>query len=321
MFGKSIIKLIGLIFAGAIALAGGAELLASVVGVVLAFRSGNPLPLLFVGILTIILLRIVKKQTEETPIKMILNIVAYAATGYLVVVAFVIALPYGLVASVVTAITTSVVISFIGDPSSILSQIQDYLPSTLGGPINGLSKRVVHTGDGSTFTVNSTHSVIVINSDHRDKVVELMRERSLLPISLTHFEDLDVLFISKDGDRSMFERVNSLLNSYGIETKGPVPALLAEAIQMLPIIDEQNGLLMKEYRLATDEKTILELLSLWPTRMTVFPTENGLRVLVPDMEVMGFNVEPLKLGHESEVLLHRDFRSIVEVKESVESSA
>ena len=321
MFGKSIIKLIGLIFAGAIALAGGAELLASVVGVVLAFRSGNPFPLILLVIVTIILLRIVKKQTEETPIKMILNIVAYAATGYLVVVAFVIALPYGLVASVVTAIATSVVISLIGDPSSILSQIQDYLPSTIGGPINGLSKRVVQAGDGSTFTVNSANSVIVIKSEHRDKVVELMRDRSLLRISLTHFEELDVLFISREGGRSMFERVNSLLTSYGIETKGSIPTLLAEAIQMLPIIDEQNGLLMKEYRLAADEKTINDLLSLWPTRMTIFPTEYGLRVLVPDMEVMGFNVEPLKLGHESEVLLHRDFTSIVEVKDSVESSA
>ncbi|MGD9396731.1 MAG: hypothetical protein PVJ05_09910, partial [Candidatus Thorarchaeota archaeon] len=190
-----------------------------------------------------------------------------------------------------------------------------------GEPINGLSKRVVQTGNGSTFTVNSTNNVVVINSGQRDKVVELMRERSLLPISLTHFEDLDVLFISRVGDRSMFERVNSLLNSNGIETKGPVPALLAEAIQMLPIIDEQNGLLMKEYRLATDEKTINDLLSLWPTRMTIFPTEQGLRILVPDMEVIGFNVEPLKLGHESEVLLYRDFTSIVEVKESVESSA
>ncbi|MHA2081879.1 MAG: hypothetical protein ACW99H_12125, partial [Candidatus Thorarchaeota archaeon] len=280
MFGKSIIKLIGLIFAGAIALAGGAELLASVVGVVLAFRAGNPFPLLLVGIVTIILLRVVKKQTEETPVKMILNIVAYAATGYLVVVAFVVALPYGLMASIVTAIATSVVISFIGDPSSILSQVQNYVPSTLGGSINGLPKRVVQTEDGSSFTVNFTNSVIVINPDHRDKVVDLMRDRSLLPTSLTHFEDLDVLFISNEGDRTMFERVNSLLNSYGIETKGPVPALLAEALQMLPIIDEQNGLSMKEYRLAKDEKTISDLLSLWPARMTIFPTEQGLRVLV-----------------------------------------
>jgi len=116
VFGKSIIKLIGLIFAGAIALAGGAELLASVVAVVVAFRAGNPFPLFLVGFVTIVLLRVVKKQTEDTPVKMILNIVAYAATGYLVVVAFVVALPFGLVASIATAIVTSVIVSFIGDP-------------------------------------------------------------------------------------------------------------------------------------------------------------------------------------------------------------
>lgn len=321
MFGKGIIKLIGLVFAGAIALAGGAELLASVVGVVLAFRAGNPFPLVLVCIVTVVLLRIVKKQEEETPVKMILNIVAYAATGYIVVVAFVIALPYGLVASIGAAITTSVVISFIGDPSSLMVHFQEFLPSSFGDPINGLSKRVVQTGDGSSFTINSTNSITVINSDHRDKVVELMRDRSLLPISLTHFEDIDVLFISTGKDRSLFDRVGSILGSYGIESKGPAPALLAEAIQMIPIIDEQNGLLMKEYRLAKDEKTIESLLSLWPVRMTIFPTELGLRVLVPEYEVTGLNVEQLKQGYESEVLLNRDFASIREVMESVESAA
>ena len=321
MFGKSIIKLIGLVFAGAIALAGGAELLASVVAVVFAFRLGNPFPLVIVGIVTIVLLRIVKNQTEETPVKMILNIVAYAATGYLVVVAFVIALPYGIVTSIATAITTSVIVSFIGDPSSLMGQFQEFLPTSLGGPISNLSKRVVQTGDGSSFTVNSSNSIINIDPDHRDKVVELMRKRALLPISLTHFEDLDVLFITNKRDRSMFDRVNTLLSTYGIETKGPAPALLSEAVQMIPIIDEQNGLMMKDYRLVRDEKTVEDLLSLWPVRMTIFPTEGGLMVLVPEMEVTGLIVELLKQGYESEVLLHRNFATIKEVKESVESAA
>ncbi len=321
MFGKSIIKLIGLVFAGAIALAGGAELLASVVAVVIAFRMGNPFPLIIVGIVTVVLLRVVKKQTEETPVKMILNIVAYAATGYLVVVAFVVALPYGIVASIATAISTSVVVSFIGDPSSLMGQFQEFLPSSVGGPISNLSKRVVQTGDGSSFTVNSSNSVIVINPDHRDRVVELMRNRSLLPISLTHFEDLDVLFITNKRDPSMFDQVNTLLSTYGIETKGPAPSLLSEAIQMIPIIDEQNGLMMKEYRLAREEKTVENLLTLWPVRMTILPSERGLMILVPEMEVIGLNVEPIKQGYESEVLLHRNFTTIREVMESVESAA
>jgi hypothetical protein len=321
VFGKGIIKLIGLIFAGAIALAGGAELLASVVAVVLAFRAGNPFPLLLVGIVTIVLLRVVKRLTEDTPVKMILNIVSYAATGYLVVVAFVVALPFGLVASIATAITTSVIVSFIGDPSSLMVQVQEFLPQSHMNPISNLSKRVVQTGDGSTFIVNSSNSIIVINSDYRNRVVELMRTRSRLPISLTHFEDLDVLFIATDRDRSMFDRVSTLLRAHEIETKGPTPALLAEAIQMIPIIDEQNGLMMKGYRITKDEKTVENLLSLWPVRMTIFPTEGGLKVLVPEHEATGLNVEPLKQGYESEVLLQRNFTSIREVVESVESSA
>ena len=321
MFGKSIIKVIGLVIAGSIALAGGAELLASVVGVVIAFRTGNPFPLIAIVLVTIALLRLVKSQKEETSVKMILNIVGYAATGYLVVVAFVIALPYGLVASIATAVTTSIVISFVGNPSSLTNQFKDVLPTAFGDSIHGLSKRVVRTGDGSSFTVNSTNTVIIVNSEHRNKVVDLMRDRLLLPISLTHFEDLDVLFVSTGKNHSMFERVNSLLEAYGIETMNPMPTLLSEAIQMIPLIDEQNGLAMREYRLARDEKTIEKLLARWPTRMTVFPTESGLRILVPDMEVIGYNVEPLRQGYESEVLLHRDFTSTQEVKESVESTA
>ncbi|MHA2160630.1 MAG: hypothetical protein ACXABE_17180, partial [Candidatus Thorarchaeota archaeon] len=101
MLGKGLIKIIGFIIAGAIALAAGAELLASVVSVVLSFRGGNPFPLISIVIITVVLIRLVQRRSEETPVKMILNIAAYAATGYVAVVAFVIGLPYGLVAGVV----------------------------------------------------------------------------------------------------------------------------------------------------------------------------------------------------------------------------
>jgi hypothetical protein len=317
VFGKSIIKLIGLLFAGAIAIAGGAELLVSVVGVVIAFRTGNPLPLILIISTTIVILRAVKTQKEETPTKLILNIVGYATTVYLMVVAFVIALPYGLFVSIAIAITTAILISFIGDPSTLLTQVRDYVPSTMR---QSVSRRVVQTGDGSTFTVNSSNTVIIINSEHRNKVVDLMRERLLLPISLTHFEELDVLFVSAGRNHSLFDRVISLLSAYGVETQGTASALLSEAIQMIPIIDQQNGLPMKEYRLARDEKTVQDLLLRWPSRMTIFPSEEGLRVLVPEMEVIGYNVEPLKKGFESDVLLYRDFTSTQGVRESIEST-
>jgi len=113
MIGKGITKLIGYAIAGAIALVAGTELLVSVVSVVLAFRMGNITPLLGVIILTVGLLLVVKRVSEESPTRLIMNILAYAASGYLAVVTFVIVLPYGLIFSGIAAGVTAGICSFI----------------------------------------------------------------------------------------------------------------------------------------------------------------------------------------------------------------
>ncbi len=319
MFGKGLIKIIGLIIAGAIALAAGAQLLASVVSVVLSFRNGNPFPLLGAILFTVVLLRLLQRQHEDTPAKLLLNIAAYAATGYVVVVAFVIALPYGLVASVLAAVFTSASCSILGNLSSVIKQIHEIIPgATLGTRIDGLTKRLVPVGDGTSFAVNAEHTVILVDHSQHDKVVKLMRDRPLLPISLSHFEECDTLFITTD-DIALVNRVYSLLNDVDIKTSA-APPLLAEAVQMIPIIDEQNGLPMHDYRLARDKKSVSDLLSTWPLRMIVFPSELEVMILVPDNVSTGLNVEKLKQGHESEILLNRNFTSLREVSLAVEST-
>ena len=320
MFGKGLIKIIGLIIAGAIALAAGSELLASVVTVVLAFRGGDPFPLVTVVLIVVVLLRLLQRQPEDTPVMMILNIAAYAATGYVVVVAFVIALPYGLVASVAASVIAVIGCSLMGNPSSLIKQIQEIIPgATLGTRLDGLSKRMVPVGNGTSFALNTAHNIILVDHAQSEKIIQLMRDRPLLPISLTHFEECDVLFITTE-DHSMLNRVSSLLAAVNIKTNGSPPSLLAEVIQMIPIIDEQNGLPMHDYRLAKDEKSVADLLSSWPLRMTVFPSESDVMILVPDDVSTGLNVEKLKQGYESEILLNRDFKILQEVVEPVENS-
>lgn len=318
VIGKGLIKIIGLIIAGAIALAAGAELLASVVSVVLSFRGGNPFPLTTVVIITVVLIRLLQRQIEETPVKMILNIAAYAAIGYVAVVAFVIGLPYGLIAAVVASVVAVIVCSIIGDPSSLFQQI-GFAGVSLGVRFDGLSKRMVPVGDGNSFALNAVHKVMLVDKSEGQKIVQLMRDRPLLPISLTHYEDCDVLFITT-GDDSMVERVGSLLASTGIDTNGSPAPLLTEALQMVPIIDEQNGFSMRNYMLARDEKSVSDLLSAWPIRMTVFPSESGILILVPDCVSTGLNVEKLTSGYESEILLNRDFTTLKEVVKPVEST-
>ncbi|MCK5264633.1 MAG: hypothetical protein KAR03_03415 [Candidatus Thorarchaeota archaeon] len=317
MLGKGMIKLIGYAVTGAIALIAGAELLASVVSIVLAFRLGNISPLLVVIVVTVVLLLLVNRVSEDSPTRLILNILGYASISYLVVVAFVIVLPYGLIFAGIAAGTTAGICSFIKDPGSLNIQFTQFISQMQNaGSLNGIRQRVIPVGDGESFKLNSSHNILLLEKDSREKIIQMMRDRPLLPVSLTCYVDCDVLFIS-----AKFDQVIDLINNLGIETKGHTSPLLAEAIQMIPIIDSQNGLEMETYRLARDEKSITELLSLAPTRMTVFPTISGLVVLVPDMDAPGLLVEQLEQGTEADVLLHRNYSLLEEVEKPVETAA
>ena len=322
IFGKGLIKLIGYAIAGAIALVAGAEILSSVISIVLSFRQGNISPLATVVIITIVLLLIVNRVSEDSPTRMILNILAYAATGYLAVVSFVLILPFGLVFSGIAAGATAAACSFVRDPSDILNQIHEFKSQIqTTGSLNGLSKRIIPVGDGDSFTLSSSHNILILEDGSRDQVIQLMRDRPLLPISLTHFVDCDVLFVSEGKTPGKYEQVMKLLKDLSIKTRGHTSQLLAEAIQMVPIIDSQNGMGMDNYRLARDEKSINDLLELAPVRMTVFPTIAGLRILVPDMDAPGLVMESLVEGKEIDVLLHRDYTLFEEGSKPVETAA
>jgi hypothetical protein len=319
LFGKGFMKIVGLAVGGAIALAAGAELLSSVVSIVLAFRFGNAMPLIIVVILTVGLILVTNHIPEETPSRTILKILSYAATCYLAVIAFVIALPYGLVMSIIAAGAVGVLSSTLGDQKMLFSQIKRSLESQ--NRANRLTARSIPIGDGQSFRLNKFHTIMLLESGVREKVVQLMKERPLLAISLTHYEECDALFVTEAEDPSKFDRVMKLLGDYDIVTRGFASALLAEAIQLVPILDSKNGLKFDDYRYTRDSQTIDTLLEQAPVRMTVFPSPQGLGVVVPDMEAPGMEVERLKHGHEANVLLHRNYSYLEEVDKQIESTA
>jgi hypothetical protein len=118
MFGKGVLRIIGLAVAGAMALAGGAQLLASVAIVVISFRSGDIVPLVLVIGTTMALIHLKRRLANHT-FSSIIGILAYAASGYLAVVAFVGMLPFGLLTSLVGAAVTIMVCSVMYDPSQL----------------------------------------------------------------------------------------------------------------------------------------------------------------------------------------------------------
>ena len=314
LLGKGLTKIIGLIVGGAIALAAGAQLLASVVSVVLSFRFGNIVPLVLVLAVTITVLLIANRIPEESSARVIIKILAYGATGYLAVVAFVIALPYGFLVSIVAAGAVGVLSSMLGEQKILWNNVKQSLQSQ--NRYNGYS-RSVPVGDGKSFRLNSFHNIVILDEGMREKLIQLMKERPLLPISLTHYEDCDVLFIAED----RYEQIMKLLKDSGIGMKGLASLLLSEAIQMIPILDSRNGLKFEDYRLTRDDATINSLLTLAPLRLTVFPSATGLGVLVPDMEAPGLNVERLKRGYEVDILLHRNYSHLEEAEKPSESTA
>jgi hypothetical protein len=283
---------------------------------------GDISPLVAVIFLTVSLLLIATRVSEESPTRLILNILAYAATGYLAVVAFVIMLPYGLVFSGIAAGVTAGLCSFVKEPSMLTSPLREFVSQIQSnGSLNGVTKRMIPVGDGDSFSLNMFHNVLILENGSRDKVIQMMRDRPLLPISLTHFVDCDVLFITENNNPAKFDQIMKLMKDLSIGTKKQTSQLLTEAIQMVPIIDSRNGLEMDDYRLARDEKSINDLLALAPVRMTVFPTTTGLRILVPDQDAPGLIVEQLEQGTEVDVLLHRDYTLLEEVEKPVETTA
>ncbi|MFW9956655.1 MAG: hypothetical protein ACFFCT_01175 [Candidatus Odinarchaeota archaeon] len=319
MFGKGLTKIISLAIAGAIALAAGAQLLASVVSVVLAFRFGNIIPLAIVVILTVGILLVANRIPEESTARTIIKILSYAVTGYLAVTAFVIALPYGLIVSIIAAGAVGVFSSIIGEQQTFWKHIRQSLQ--FENRFSGLPIRSVPVGNGTSFRLNSLHTIVILEEGTREKLVHLMKERPLLPISLTHYEDCDILFIAEENDPSRCDRIMKLLKESDIGIKDLASPLLAEAIQMVPILDSRNGLKFEDYRIARDDKTISSLLIQAPSRLTIIPSVNGLLILIPEFEAPGLNVDRLKHGCEAEVLLDRNYSHLKEAEKPIESPA
>ncbi len=322
MLGKGITKLIGYITLGAIILAIGAKLLSSVASIVLAFRIGNVFPFASVALITILLLLSISRLNENTSLYAILSIVGYAATGYLIVVVFMMTIPLGLLLSCITTGISAALCSILRNPK----QAQQYFGQAISqirisGVLNGQQKNHVRLRNGNSFALNASSTLLIIKKGSRDKLLQLMRERPLLPISYTHYVDCDILFIDENTSTSKTEKILELLLDYKIETKRIASSLLVEAIQMVPVLDSQHGLKIDDYRVTNDEVTITNLLQLSPPRLTIFPTKGGLCALIPEIDAPGLNVEPIRRGYENEVVLNRNFIHAREVEKQIETTA
>lgn len=311
MFGKSIFRLMVYALAGAVALFLGGQLLSSVASVVLAWRLGNIQPLLIVWGGTIIMLLIARRETKE-PLSLLLNVVSWACIVYTGVVMLFVVLPFGLIAAFLAMGGTIIGCSRMKEPGSITERFSGLLEpmGSFGHSIPILGRNSVSHGRFWTSIDKLNMKAIVLPNSMRGAVFDLLRERPLLPVSITRYEECDILIVRTEGEEKVLKQVQQALAEKGAERLQVLSLFMTNAILSLPLVEDDKGMTLKEYKMAVEESTVKKLLEIWPNRITVFPNRTGLRVVIRNDTAPGFDLEQLPRGREAHVLLGRDIAQL-----------
>jgi len=304
MFGKSIIRYA---IIGVVILFLGSQLLSSVTWVVFAWRLGNITPLVSVIAGTLLLLVLTRKQTSE-PVSTVLDVVSWACIIYVGVVVLFIAIPYGLVVALAGLGVTVLVFHNIKEPRGFTERFSSLLEpaGSLGQSIPMIGKTTI-TGSAAWSSINRLKmKAIVLPTSPRRTILDLLRERPLLPVSITRYEDCDIMIVRTEGEEKILQQVRDALSEKGVDDFLLLSPFMTNAVLGLPILEQEDGLALDDYMVATEEQTVDRLLEMWPNRITVFPNSNGLRVVIRNDSAPGFDLEELPQGTEARILLGRD---------------
>ncbi len=309
MFGGILWK--GIVFGMAVmlVLTVGTELLASVVSVVVSARRGDLIPIVTVFLGTLFISLILRRLKKHSPTKLLLSILVYGTIGYAAVVSFIAVLPWGLLPSLMSASMTILGFSVAATPTRFGAYRSQTKLRSLALRTDNPSGRITSSAIAAlSDALTEQARVVIIQEGDRDKVVQLMKERPLLPVSITRLADCyAVVVTSPNSDEVVFRRAIDTLSEFGISRVKRARHLLAEAILMLPLIDESYGFSMREYRVVRDDTTMTHVISQWPERLTIFATKEGLGALVPERAATGLKTEQLPRGLETDVVLFRNY--------------
>ena len=313
MLGKSVFRLISYAVAGAVAITLGSTLLSSVSSVVISFRFGNSFPLILVLAGTASLLLISKRITGTLP-KMILDILSWIANAYLSVIVFFVLLPFGLIIGIMGLAITITVVATIKDTKGLGEKVSQLLDQTsiLGSQIPLIGPSI--SGEQTSWW-NSLERVqlkaYLVPRLHRTRLVEILRERPYLPISITRYGDVDVLYVHFEFEPKIAEQIPIILSDLGVQDIQELSPFMTRALLTLPLIeDRESGKALVDYRVATAEQTVNRLIEIWPDRITIMPHKTGPIALVRSESAPGFEMNPLPRGREFSILLSHETEHI-----------
>jgi hypothetical protein len=306
MFGKTIMRMISYAVAGAIAVLLGGRLLTSVASVVIAWRLGNPIPLVVVGAGSAILV-LLSRSEASTLSGMILNVLSWAASAYMSVVVFFVALPLGLVPSLLVMGLCLFAVGAMKNTRGIGNRVRAMVDLTVvaGNAIPMLAPTEPSDHWIWSFMQRRGFVSFLIPREGRHAILQLISERPLLPVSFTRFEDADILFV-RNG-KAMASQILMLLHDTGVDGVEELSDLHTGALLSLPIIEKRDeGLSTDEYVFCREEATVSRLVETWPNRVTLYPSKAGVVVVARGITLTGFETQPIPRGLRSAVVIERD---------------
>ncbi len=301
-----------LAFAAALVLILGKFILGLVASVVLAVRVGNIFPLLAIIVISGILLRVSGMVVDkEGPVFSLLNILAWLCTFVLMAIGALVLLPFGVILSIAAIAFIGLTARVVQEPSLSWSAIfHSESISTLIFLLDGYMhrRRVGLPFRWATMRLEG-YSLLLISKSHERDLVQLMKDRPKLPVSLTLLEDFDALVVHSSDHTDWTIIVTDILGRNGIEYEYGDPSLL-RLVLALPLICSDLGQSLDEYRSLQDSELLDHLLDEHLTGVTLFPDVTGTIAVAPSDAVSGYNVSPLTATVARQLLVRRDERMI-----------
>ncbi|UCE10425.1 MAG: hypothetical protein JSW61_00440 [Candidatus Thorarchaeota archaeon] len=295
---------------GGLALFLGGEMVVSVTGVVLAFRFGNPLPLFLLASCSLLLIRVSASVNPVSPSHGIMNVIAWASVACFTFAVIIIVIPFGIHIALLSGALVVIGCRLIQEPSGVMDFVSQF--SSLLNHTSDVIATAINFENGAELLPSipsfpfDNMKALILPKALTDSVVQVMRERPILPVSLVYLLDFDLLAINVADDSTWVQKVESVLEEARITGYRRASAQLASIVLSLPFVEQAHGIPLDEYRVVSDNEVVDKLLRIRPERMTLFPSLQGLIAILPVTSVPGLPAEVMTRRFLKKLFLSRD---------------
>jgi hypothetical protein len=307
MFGGTIFRVAKYAIIGAIAIGLGSQLLNYTSNVVIAFRSGNSIPLILVFFVAIIVLRLAGSSLLGEPARTIVNILGWTAAIYLTLTVFVLSLDNGLLFSIVSTAAVTVLCATIRNPSELVLRVNDTLRNSLHLDLSrALMADDTLTDDDIWFYAKGLCErlkVLHVPGEYHELILDVFRKRAEIPLSLHILNDLTVLILDSTSI-TLGEAIAALQLPDSSEIRECSPTL-SKTILAIPLLNAHHGLNITEYSLVTEVESSQFLIDAASSGITIYPSKPDLAVLVPTKLAIGLPCENLSQNELYQLVLER----------------